>query len=110
MTKLEAALLSPVVSGELKTWIANVQQAARTFATDWTCYLRSVLHVEYAQIASTDQELLSNVQKMIRVDQQLLADLADFLDNLHELSCRAERVAKYESKLEGAAPNWKRRA
>lgn len=99
MTRLEGALLAPVVSGELNAWIHNVQQAATTFATDWACYLRSVLHVEYEEIGKTDTELLSIVQQMIRVDQQLLEDLATFLEGLHALSRRAEMAERHEDKL-----------
>lgn len=99
MVKLEQALLSPVVGGELQQWIGNVQQAAATFATDWTRYLHSVLHVEYAQIAGTDPELLGVVQQMMQADRKLLEDFARFQVGLHELCCRAKKVDKHESKV-----------
>ncbi|MDX1945051.1 MAG: hypothetical protein SFU86_06560 [Pirellulaceae bacterium] len=99
MTRLEQALLAPVVGGELQQWIGNVQLAAATFATDWTRYLCTVLHQEYAQIAGTDPELLGVVQQMMRVDRQLLEDFARFQEDLHKLCCRAQRVEKHESKV-----------
>jgi hypothetical protein len=99
MAKLEAALLAPVVSGELQAWIRQVQQAATTFGTDWACYLHSVLHVQYAEIAGTDPELLGRVEQMVKTDQQLLEDFARLQEELHELGCRAQKVDKHESKL-----------
>ena len=101
LTKLETALLTPVVSGELKDWLPNVRQAAATFATDWTRYLNTVLHVEYAQIVETDPELSAAVEKMIRNDNQLLDQLAKFHEHLHALEQRAEQVEWQENKLAG---------
>jgi len=97
--KVETALLSPVVSGELKSWVDNVQQAAATFAVDWTGYLNTVLHAQYEEIANTDTEMLPIVQKMIKTDEQLLGELASFHDSLHQLKSRAADVNWQESKL-----------
>ena len=97
--KAETALLSPVVSGELNSWVANVRQASATFAVDWTGYLNTVLHSQYAEIGNTDPEMLPIVQKMIQTDEQLLGELATFLDNLHELKHQAAEAKWQESKL-----------
>jgi uncharacterized Ntn-hydrolase superfamily protein len=101
LTKLETALLTPVVAGELKGWPKNVRQSAATFATDWTRYLNTVLHVEYAQIVETDPELSAAVEKMIRTDNQLLDQLAKFHEHLHALEQRAEQLQWQENKLAG---------
>lgn len=99
MAKLETALLTPPIAGELLAWIRAVQEAAATFATDWACYVHSVQHVRYAEIAGNDPELLTSVQHMVEADQQLLEDFARFQEDLHELCCRAQKVDKHESKL-----------
>ena len=99
MTKLEAALLAPVVSGEMKSWVHNVQQAAATFAMDWARELHTVLHVQYEQIANTDSELSSCVEKMIQADHELLEELARFHEKLHDLQGAAEHVDWQETKL-----------
>jgi exonuclease VII large subunit len=99
--KLEKALLAPVVSGELKSWVTNVRQAAATFAVDWTRYLHSVLHLQYQEIAQTDPELLSEVEKMIQTDQQLLEKFARFHEELQTLEKNAEKVEWQENKLTG---------
>jgi len=99
LAKLETALLSPVVSGELKGWFTTVREAASTFALDWTRYLNTVLHAEYKQIVQTDPELSSSVEKMIRNDQTLLDKLAKFHEDLHTLEQRAEQLEWQENKL-----------
>jgi hypothetical protein len=101
LNKLETSLLAPVVSGELKTWISNVQQAAATFAVDWTRYLHTVLHVQYKEIAENDPELSSSVEKMIQTDKQLLDKFAKFHEDLPALEKRAAEVEWHESKLAG---------
>jgi hypothetical protein len=99
LSKLETALLTPAVSGELKGWLSNVRQAAATFAMDWTRYLNTVLHTEYAQIVETDPELSSSVEKMIRTDKSLLEQLTKFHEDLHLLEQRVEQAEWQETKL-----------
>jgi hypothetical protein len=101
LSTMETALLAPVVSGELKSWINNVQQAVKTFAVDWTRHLHSVLHVQYAEIATSDPEMSAFVEKMIKTDQELLEELAQFHEALHQLSQRANEVNRDEGKLAG---------
>ena len=101
MAKLERALFAPVVAGELKDWLDNVEEAARTFATDWTRHLHTTAHAEYREIARNDAEMLPTVTKMIESDQQLLHDLATFQDELHSLAKQAEEVGWQEGKLAG---------
>ena len=71
MHRFESALLAPVVGGELMTWINGVREASATFGLDWTRYLRSVLHVQYDEIAKVDPELLHQVDQMVETDEQL---------------------------------------
>jgi hypothetical protein len=100
MHRFEAALLAPVVGGELTAWITGVRDAAATFGLDWTRYLRSVLHVQYDEIAKVDPELLSQVDQMVEADELLLEDYARFHESLQELAARAARVANHESRLD----------
>jgi mevalonate kinase len=105
MTKLESALLAPVVSGEMESWVLAVQQAAATFAMDLTTHLRTVLHAQYEQIANTDSELSACVEKMIQTDNELLEELACFHEKLHDLQQAASHVDWQEGKLAGQRHN-----
>jgi hypothetical protein len=102
MRRFESALLAPVVGGELMTWITGVREAAATFGLDWTRYLRSVLHIQYDEIAKVDPELLHQVDQMVEADELLLEDYANFHESLQELAARASKVASHESRLEAA--------
>ena len=99
INRLEAALLTPVISGEMAGWIRNVQQAAATLAVDWTGHLHSVLHAQYREITQTDPELSPRVEKLIETDEQLLQELTRFHEELHDLEQQAGQVGWQESKL-----------
>jgi vacuolar-type H+-ATPase subunit I/STV1 len=99
LTRLEAALLSPPIAGELQMWTKTVQEAAATLAVDLASYLRTVLHVQYEEIAKTDPEMSAHVEKLVRSDQQLLEQLTKFHEELHALGEAAQHVSKNEGKL-----------
>lgn len=100
LARLETALLSPVISGELKAWLNNVRQAAATFAMDWTRYLHTTLHVQYAETMQSDPELSANVEKLIRADSELLVELAQFHEALQRIERQAAEIQWQEAKLE----------
>ncbi|MCI0361255.1 MAG: hypothetical protein L0211_22465 [Planctomycetaceae bacterium] len=52
-----------------------VRKAAATLAVDLASYQRTVLHVDYEEIARTDPEMSARVEKLIQSDQQLHAQL-----------------------------------
>jgi len=99
LSKLETALLSPVVAGELSNWTRTVQETAATLAVELASYLRTVSHVQYAAIAETDPEMSVQVEALIRNDQQLLEQLASFHEELHALAEAAAHIKKNEGKL-----------
>ena len=91
LEKLETALLSPVVSGELAAWARAVQEATTALARQLPEFVNSVLHPEYAEIARTDQELLTRVQQLKDDDHNLLADLQTFETHVQAFAERAFR-------------------
>lgn len=99
MGKLETALLSPVLSGELESWVQTVQQSARGLDQQLQPYINTVLHAQYKEIAKSDQELLSRVEQMVEEDQQLVAEYQLFLSDLDDLARRVPEVKKHESKV-----------
>ncbi len=99
MAKLEKALLTPAIPGELSIWTQTVQDAAATLAMDLASYLRSVLHLQYNEIAKTDPEMSAHVEKLLAGDQHLLELAARFHEELHKLAAAAEHVKKNEGKL-----------
>jgi hypothetical protein len=108
MHRFESALLTPVVGGELQSWITGVREAAATFGLDWTRYLRSILHVQYDEITKVDPELLHQVDQMVEEDELLLEAYAKFHESLQELAARASKVASHESRLEATREELER--
>ncbi|MGE0609708.1 MAG: hypothetical protein AB7O62_21640 [Pirellulales bacterium] len=107
MIDLEAALLTPVVAGELADWVASVQKAAATFNTDFVRCVRSDLHPKYREIAKTDNDLMSHVQQLLKTDHELFEAMASFQDDAAALRQLAEvagqeevRVVEYQQDLE----------
>jgi hypothetical protein len=97
--KLETALITPVIAGELSHWVAAVQEAASTLAMDLTTYLRTVLHVQYAEIAKTDPEMSAHVEKLLAGDRDIHQQLTSFHEELHQLAEAAAHVQRNEGKL-----------
>lgn len=99
MTKLETALLTPLVSGELESWVKEVREAAAALGAPLRDYLETVLHAQYVQIAKTDEELLPRVEQMIEEDKNLLAEYQGFLAELETLTTRVPSAEKDELKV-----------
>jgi hypothetical protein len=99
MARLEKALLTPAIAGELSAWVSAVQEAAATLTVDLASYLHSVLHVQYSEIARTDPEMSAHVEKLLAGDQQLLEQITRFHEDLHALAAAAEHVQRNEGKL-----------
>src|SRR5215471_13639803 len=84
LTKLETALLAPVVSGELESWARTVQEATSGLSQRLPSYLHSVLHPQYAEIAKSDSELLTRVQQLIAEDQNLILEHDKFEKRIND--------------------------
>ena len=100
LTRLETALLTPVVSGELGSWAETCRAADDAVAEHFTRYLEEVLHRQYAEIARSDEELLQRVQQMKAEDQSLAADLAAYQKRLTAFAEAAALIKKHESKVD----------
>jgi hypothetical protein len=86
LLSLEQALLSPLVAGEIGAWAKNVQQQAATLSLDIATFSRTVLHVQYAEIARNAPELSKQLTKLTEADSQILEEVAQFLEQLYKFS------------------------
>jgi biopolymer transport protein ExbB/TolQ len=100
LAKLETALLTPVVSGELSSWLENVEQSAVDLGQPLRRFLLQVQPQEYGQIAASDQELLHRVQQLAAQDQELLAALDHFRNTADKLRPMVQAALHHESKAE----------
>src|SRR5436190_9827441 len=97
LTKLESALLAPVVSGELESWARTVQEATSGLSQHLPSYLNAVLHPQYAEIAKSDSELLTRVQQLIAEDQNLILEQDKFDKRVNDFVKRASQIKKDEA-------------
>jgi hypothetical protein len=105
LTDLEAALLTPLVPGELGNWVQTSWQATTHLRGEIDRYFSIVLHGQYRQIAETDSDLLSRVQRMKDEEMKLLADFAIFYGDVEALAQQATQVASDESKARESRTN-----
>lgn len=105
LSRLETALLSPVVSGELESWARTVQEGSDEVAKRLPAYLKSVLHPQYAQIAKNDAELLTRVEQLIAEDQNVLLQQDAFQRQAAEFAQKAAQIKKDEAQV--SAPRAK---
>jgi len=99
LARLETALLSPVVAGELDQWAGSCQEAMHLVAKQLPAYFRTVLNPEYAQIARTDPEMLTQIEQLVAEDQRLVEDLEKFNRRLATFTEAAALIKKDESKV-----------
>jgi len=99
LTKLETALLTPQVSGELDGWVQSVREATSELGSHLREYLDDVLHAQYVQIAKVDNELLTQVEQMIAEDKNLLCEFDGFVAELDTLTTRVPSAEKDELKV-----------
>ena len=100
LARLETALLTPVVSGELASWAETCRTAANEVVERLPAFLHGVLHRQYAEIARSDEELLRRVQQMIAEDNDLAGALADYHRRLTSFAQAAAQITKHESKVD----------
>ena len=97
LTRLETALLSPVVSGELESWAKTVEEGATALSERLPPYVTNVLHPQYAEIAKSDSELLTRVEQLIAEDQNVLLELEAFRNHVNAFAQRASQIKKDEA-------------
>jgi len=99
LARLESALLTPVVSGELASWANTVQEATEQLSQRLPGYLKTVLHPQYAEIAKSDPELLTRIEQLIAEDQNVVLEQEAFRSQLSDFVKRTAEVQKDEVRL-----------
>jgi hypothetical protein len=98
LSKLETALLSPPVAGELESWARNAQDSTTLLAERLPVFLKSVLHPQYAEIAKSDSELLPKVEQLIAEDQKVALEQDAFRTHLNDFARLASQIKKDEAR------------
>jgi len=99
LAALETALLTPVVSGELESWVRTAEAGSNKLSEKLPTFLKTVLHPQYAEIAKSDAELLTRVQQLIEEDQNLILEQEAFRNRMSDFAKRASQIKKDEAQV-----------
>ena len=100
LKKLETALLTPVVSGELAGWVQAVKLSSQELGVQLNDFLQSEQRRQYRQIAAEDAELLVRVQRLASEDEELIAAHKEFALSLDKLAEMVSVADRHESRAE----------
>ena len=108
--KLETALLTPALSGEVVAWITQVQDSADDLDELLLPCLER-LHSDFTEIAKADNELLSRVEQMIEDHFQAgsfleFSDEAKINDERIKVEQQGTKLLTELKRLQAAASTW----
>jgi seryl-tRNA synthetase len=95
----ETALATPIVSGELETWIDQVRKAWSEVSTHVHDRSTRIHPQEYEQITNKDPELIPQVQKLKAEDQSIERDRQAMNRRIHTIAQRVPNVEPDEEKI-----------
>jgi len=101
LAALERALETPLVSGELVTWLQEVQQVISQLAPEIHERIEHDHPQLLAQILQQDLELASHVEQLRDEDQAIVQHFALLRRGIDELSSVAASIEPQENKLRG---------
>ena len=93
LTKFETNLLRPAISGELASWLEDVQKSWEEASAQIHYYIKHLHPRQYDEIAKQDPELLPRIE-------QLRADDEAIEQQRSKLSKSIGRVGEHAAKLE----------
>jgi len=93
LAKFETSLLSPTISGELPSWLEEVQKSWEEASAQIHYYIKHVHPRQYDEIAKQDPELLPRIEQLQAEDEAIEQQRA-------QLSQSIGRVGQHAPKLE----------
>jgi hypothetical protein len=93
LAKFETSLLSPTISGELPSWLEEVQKSWEETSAQIHYYIKHVHPRQFDEIAKQDPELLPRIEQLQAEDEAIEQQRA-------QLSQSIGRVGQHAPKLE----------
>jgi hypothetical protein len=97
LERFESRLLSPVIPGELDSWLLELADAAELVGALMWRHVETERDAEYGQMARQDPELLPKVEQMKDGDDDCLTRLEALLDKIAAYQRRAPRCEPDEA-------------
>jgi hypothetical protein len=99
LARLETALLTPLVSGELTTWVENARHALGELEADLWRQWDEVHPDHFRSIAAQDSEMLPRIEKLRDEDEQVKQAFLRIKQRFDELDVRSQRVEPDEARV-----------
>ena len=99
---LEASLEAPVVPGELESWIRTVQESWTGMAAILAIELEQRHPEQLDEIASQDDEMLPQVEKLREEDQFIMEQFEEVSRLVQQLADRAPKIEPHEQRADQA--------
>jgi hypothetical protein len=99
LDRFETCLVSPMMSGELVSWVEELQSAWAEAAALVHQHLEELHPREYEQISKEDPELLPRTEKLQAEDSLIQDDSAEFERLVHRFAEHAPRFEPDEEKI-----------
>lgn len=100
LDRLESALETPVVPGELPDWFDRVRETCAEAGSELEIDISGPHEELFAEILAQDMALAARVEAMKENDQRLLKMHHDLSAAIEQLCDRAEAVEPHESKID----------
>ncbi len=96
LNRLEDCLVTPVMPGELSSWLGTLAEAAETTGALLWRQIEGPNQQEYAQIEALDPNLCPHVEMLKKGDQDSYQRLEAFMDQIARVRRRAEMFSANE--------------
>jgi hypothetical protein len=100
LTKLETALGTPVLAGELTDWVQSVRKELGKCVNTLCGALAQAHGQQYADILQQDLEMARQVEQLKQEDAAILEDVKRFGEELDCLAVVAKAVGRHESQAQ----------
>lgn len=99
LSQFESELLTPIVPGELETWMDDLSAAGELMSAMLWRHTESLHNSDYPQIVQQDADLLGQVEQLIKGDAACLERLATVLDQIAKLKLLAPKCEPNEAMM-----------
>jgi hypothetical protein len=100
LTKLETNLLRPAISGELASWLEDVQKSWEDASAQIHYYIKHLHPRQYDEIAQQDPELLPRIELLRAEDEAIEQQRAQLTQSIGRVGQHAPKLEPDEEKAQ----------
>jgi hypothetical protein len=100
LAKFETSLLAPTVSGELATWLEEVQKSWEEASAQIHFHVKHLHPSQYEEISKQDPELLPRIEQLQAEDESIEQQRAQLSDSIGRVGQHAPKLEPDEAKAQ----------